>query len=311
MGLVSAINTNDKFLPSAPNTDFKDSMDAERYTSFLENVFDGIMDGITGITDMLKNILMAVFDKLKSFFGAITNLTKNTIFDMILDVLSSIMNIGGNLWDRLTLKNSMDSVCGHFDAGMFNKYGGNNLLLTVFTLMSLLTGLICMAVDGALTVISGILSTLGIAVDGVVKIVDGALDMLGLGRISAITSNITSGLFGSSDRNTITSGINLDGLLGEITGSDSLLSTFKNTPTASRLLSSFTSNNSLTSPINTNKFESYADSLLPNWNVKDFTNTGNAAKEMLKGSRNTIISDTSNLFSGIGNVGKKDFLKIF
>lgn len=311
MALVSAINTNDKLLPSAPNTDFKDSMDADRYKSFLENIFEGVMNGISNITQMLKDILMAVFDKLKQWFGNIASWTKNNIFDMILDVISGIMDIGGNLWNRLSLKNSMNTVCGSFDAGMFLKHGGNNLILTGFTLMSLLTGLICMGINGAITIISGILNGIGMGLGAVVNVVGGALDMLLFNPIKSIYNGITTGDFSSQPRVATNSGINLDGLLGEITGNNELSNLFKNTPTASKMLSGYANNISLGTPIGTNKFENYADTLLPNWDVKDFTGSLNPAKEILSNSKSSIISSTNDLLGNLGSINKKDFLKIF
>lgn len=308
--LVSAINTNDKFLPSAPNTDFKNSQDTERYKSFIESVFDGISNGISAISGFLKDIIMAVFNKLKQWFGAISNINLNSIFDMILGLIDSIVGFGGNLFSRAGLTNAMSSACGGFDAGMFNKHGGDYFMLTLMTIASLLAALICMGIKGALSVVSTIFSALGYGLEAIVSVVGSTLDLLVFNPIKSLTNGIMNTNFGSPDRLTSNTNINVGGLLDEITGNNELTSVFRNTPTATKLLSGYSNQMTLGKPMNTGSFESYTDSLLPNWNVKDLTGSLNPAKSILANSKSNIVSNTSGLLGNVTNIGKKDFLKM-
>ena len=89
-----------------------------------------------------------------------------------------------------------------------------------------------------------------------------------------------------------------------------LTSVFKDTPTATKLLSGYTAPMTLGIPTDTSKFESYADALKPNWDVKDLTGSLNPAREVLTNSRSNIISNTDGLLSSVTNIGKKDFLRL-
>ena len=308
--LVSAINTNEKFLASAPNTDFKNSQDTERYKSFLDTVFEGITSGINAITGFLKDIIMAVFEKLKQWFGAISSINLNSIFDMILGIIDGILGIGGNLFSRAGLTNAMSNACAGFDKGMFNKHGGDNFMLTLMTLASLLAALLCMGINLALTAIGTIFKAIGYGIEGIVNVVGGTLDLLVFNPIKSLTNGILNTGFGSPDRVSTNPKFNVGGLLDEITGSDELTGVFRNTPTATKLLSGYTAPMTLGVPTDTSKFESYADALKPNWDVKDFTSSLNPAKNVLANSRSSVISNTNGLIGSVSNIGKKDFLRL-
>lgn len=308
--LVSAINTNEKFLASASTTDFKNSQDTERYKTFLDTVFDGITEGVGAITGFLKEILGAVWDKLKGWFGSITGLNMNKIWDMILGLIDDIIGFGGNLFSKAGLTNAMSSACSGFDKGMFNKHGGDNFMLTIMTLASLLAALICMGIKGAMAIIGGIFSAIGYGLEGIVNVVGGTLDLLVFNPIKSVTNGILNTNFGSPERIASNTGFSVGGLLDEITGNNQLTSVFKDTPTATKLLSGYTAPMTLGVPTDTSKFESYADALKPNWNVKDLTGSLNPAKEVLTNSRSNIISTTDGLLSSVTNIGKKDFLRL-
>lgn len=308
--LVSAINTNEKFLASASNTDFKNSQDTERYKSFIDTVFEGLSDGIGAISSYLKDLLSAVFEKLKSWFGAISSLNLNKIWDMILGLIDSVIGIGGNLFSRAGLTNAMSSACSGFDKGMFNKHGGDNFMLTIMTLASLLSALICMGIKGAMTIIGGIFKALGYGIEGIVNVVGGTLDLLLFNPIKSLTGGILNTNFGSPERIANNSGFSVGGILDEITGNNQLTSVFKNTPTADKLLSGFSNPMTLGKPIDTSKYESYVDALKPDWNVKDLTGSLNPAREILTNSRSNIISNTSGLLGNVTSIGKKDFLRL-
>ena len=308
--LVSAVNTNEKFLASASTTDFKNSQDTERYKTFLDTVFEGITEGVGAITGFLKEILGAVWDKLKGWFGSITGLNMNKIWDMILGLIDDIIGFGGNLFSKAGLTNAMSSACSGFDKGMFNKHGGDNFMLTIMTLASLLSALICMGIKGAMTIIGGIFKALGYGIEGIVNVVGGTLDLLLFNPIKSLTGGILNTNFGSPERIASNTGFSVGGLLDEITGNNQLTSVFKDTPTATKLLSGYTAPMTLGVPTDTSKFESYADALKPNWNVKDLTGSLNPAKEVLTNSRSNIISTTDGLLSSVTNIGKKDFLRL-
>lgn len=308
--LVSAINTNEKFLASASNTDFKNSQDTERYKSFLDTVFEGLSEGIGAISGFLKDLIKAVFEKLKGFFGAISGLNLNKIFDMILGLLSDIIGFGGNLFSRAGITNAMNSACSGFDMGMFNKHGGDNFMLTILTLASLLAALICMGIKGALTIISGIFSAIGYGLNALVNVVGGTLDLLVFNPIKSLTNGLLNTNFGSPERIAAGGGINVGGLLDEITGNNQLTSVFRDTPTATKLLSGYSSPMTLGRPMDTGKFESYTDALKPNWDVKDLTGSLNPARNILANSRSNIVSNTTGLLGNIPSVNKKDFLKL-
>lgn len=308
--LVSAINTNEKFLASASNTDFKNSQDTERYKSFLDTVFEGLSEGIGAVTGYLKDLIKAVFEKLKSWFGAITGINLNKIFDMILGLLSDIIGFGGNLFSRAGISNAMNSACSGFDMGMFNKHGGDNFMLTILTLASLLAALICMGIKGALTIIGGIFSAIGYGIEGIVNVVGGTLDLLVFNPIKSLTGGILNTNFGSPERVAAGGGISVGGLLDEITGNNQLTSVFKDTPTATKLLSGYSNPMTLGKPMDTGKFESYVDTLKPNWDIKDLTGSLNPAKNIIANSRSNIISNTNGLVGSVTNLGKKDFLRL-
>lgn len=310
MALVSAINTNEKFLASAPNTDFKNSQDTERYKTFLDTVFEGISEGVGAITGFLKEILGAVWDKLKSWFGNISGLNLNKIWDWILGLIDSIIGFGGNLFSRAGITNAMSSACSGFDKGMFNKHGGDNFMLTIMTLASLLAALICMGIKGAMAIIGGIFSAIGYGLEGIVNVVGGTLDLLVFNPIKSLSNGVLNTNFGSPERIASNTGFSVGGLLDEITGNDQLTSVFKDTPTATKLLSGYTAPMTLGIPTDTSKFESYADALKPNWDVKDLTGSLNPAREVLTNSRSNIISNTDGLLSSVTNIGKKDFLRL-
>lgn len=80
---------------------------------------------------------------------------------MILGLIDSIIGFGGNLFSRAGITNAMNSACSGFDKGMFNKHGGDNFMLTIMTLASLLAALICMGIKGAMAIIGGIFSAIG------------------------------------------------------------------------------------------------------------------------------------------------------
>jgi prophage DNA circulation protein len=312
--LVSAVNTNNKFLASAPNTDFKNSQDTERYKSFLDTIFEGLTTGIDAITGFLKDIIMAVFEKLKQWFGNISNININNIFDMILGLIDSIIGFGGNLFSRAGLTNAMSNACSGFDKGMFNKHGGDNFMLTIMTLASLLAALLCMGINLALTAIGTIFKAIGYGINGIVNVVGGALDLLVFNPIKSVTNGILNTSFVSPDRVAANPNFNVGGLLDEITGNNELTSVFRNTPTATKLLSGYAAPMTMGSPadvnISANKFETYADALKPNWDVKDFTSSLNPARNVLANSRSNIISNTDNILGSVSNIGKKDFLRL-
>lgn len=310
MALVSAINTNEKFLASAPNTDFKNSQDTERYKSFLDTVFEGLTSGINAISGFLKDIIMAVFEKLKQWFGAISSLNLNKIWDMILGLIDSVLGIGGNLFSRAGLTNAMSNACGGFDKGMFNKHGGDFFMLTLMTLASLLAALICMGINLAVTVIGGIFKAIGYGIEGIVNVVGGTLDLLVFNPVKSVTNGILNTNFGSPERVATNTGFSVGGILDEITGSNELTSVFRNTPTATKLLSGFSNPMTLGKPMNTGKYESYVDALKPDWNVKDLTGSLNPARDVLTNSRSNIISNTNGLIGSVSNIGKKDFLRL-
>lgn len=305
--LVNAINTNEKFLASAPNTDFKNSQDTERYKSFLDTVFEGISDGI----GYLKDLIQAVFNKLKSFFGAAINaLNLNKLFDMILGLIDDIIGIGGNLFSRAGLTNAMSGACSGFDASIFNKHGGDNFMLTIMTLASLLAALLCMGIKGVMGIIGGIFSAIGYGISGVVNVVSSTMDLLVFNPVKSVTNGILNTQFGSPDRLASNSGFSVGGILDEITGDNQLTSVFKNTPTADKLLSGYNNPMTLGRPTDTSKFESYADALKPNWNVKDFTGSLNPAKNVLANTRSSVISNTTGLLGNVQSLNKKDFLRL-
>lgn len=308
--LVSAINTTEKFLASASTTDFKNSQDTERYKTFLDTVFEGITEGVGAITGFLKEILGAVWDKLKGWFGSITGLNMNKIWDMILGLIDDIIGFGGNLFSKAGLTNAMSSACSGFDKGMFNKHGGDNFMLTIMTLASLLAALICMGIKGAMAIIGGIFSAIGYGLEGIVNVVGGTLDLLVFNPIKSVSNGILNTNFGSPERIASNTGFSVGGLLDEITGNNQLTSVFKDTPTATKLLSGYTAPMTLGVPTDTSKFESYVDALKPNWNVKDLTGSLNPAKEVLTNSRSNIRSTTDGLLSSVTNIGKKDFLRL-
>ncbi len=310
MALVSAVNTNEKFLASASNTDFKNSQDTERYKSFLDTVFEGITSGINAITGFLKDIIQAVFDKLKQWFGAISSINLNSIFDMILGLIDKVIGFGGNLFSRAGITNAMDNACAGFDKGMFNKHGGDFFMLTLMTLASLLAALLCMGINLAVTAISTIFKAIGYGIEGIVNVVGGALDVLVFNPIKTLSNGLLNTNFGSPDRVATNTKFSVGGLLDEITGNNELTNVFKNTPTADKLLAGFSNPMSLGKPLDTGKYESYMDTLKPNWNVSDFTTSLNPAKSVLTNSKSSVISDTSGLLSNVSNMGKKDFLRL-
>ena len=310
MALVSAINTNEKFLASAPNTDFKNSQDTERYKSFLDTVFEGITSGINAITGFLKDIIMAVFEKLKQWFGAISSINLNSIFDMILGLIDKIIGFGGNLFSRAGITNAMDNACAGFDKGMFNKHGGDFFMLTLMTIASLLAALLCMGVNLALTAISAIFKAIGYGIEGIVSVVGSTLDILVFNPIKTLSNGLLNTNFSSPNRVATSSKFSVGGLLDEITGNNELTNVFRNTPTADKLLSGFSNPMTLGKPIDTSKYESYVDALKPDWNVKDLTGSLNPARDVLANSKSTVISNTTGILDSVSNIGKKDFLRL-
>lgn len=318
MALVSAINTNEKqLLASASDTDFKNSIDADRYKSFgsslldtLLGTWDSILGGLKNIGGMIKNMIDAVLTKIKQFLGNISGLNLGKLFDMILNVIASVLGIGGNLFDRATMKNTMKQACGGFDLGMFLKHGGDNFMLTLYALSSLLVALLCMGINAALSIITAAMGVLGFAIGGVVTIVNKTLDIVGFNPVKPILNRLTGGAFGPSTPALHQSKIDAGGLLGEIVADSSLTNAFRNTPTASKLLTGYTQSPNFKKVTDTSKYENYLDTLMPDWNLKNVSNTINAKANVISNAKSNAVNDMNGFLAKATNIGKKDFLKL-
>lgn len=288
---LAEVKTSSVWLASADKADFNHSIDINRYKNFTASVLANEKPKVD------EGILNNLWNTLSNAFAGITSLNRTQIMDMIKSAIDTVLGIGGSLLDMLGIRNALNTVCGSFDAGMFNRHGGSNFGVSALGLMGLLSALLCMGVNLALSAVAAIAKGIGMVVSGLVSVVSMTLDSLVVGPIKSVTDAIGGSSFVSSVREYTDSKIDINGMLSEITTVPELSSVFKNTDTAQRLLSGFSGDSS--------KFSGYVDTLMPNWDVKDLGGSLNAGKSFLTDIKSTALNDISSLTPSLD---KKDFM---
>lgn len=290
--MLATVSTNNTFLSSATNTDFSMGVDVDRYKTFTEN----LDTGGAGLFD--SSILDMIMKKMNSFFSLFSLDNKSSIMDMITGAINAALGIGSSIMDALGITSIVNSICGKFDSGVYNRYGGGLGMLGSLGLMGMLAALLCMGIKGALGIVTGALGLVGLAVGSVVGVVSATLDTLGFNPIKNIFSGVSTGNYSSPSRQYTNSKLNISDILSDITSSDELTAAFKDTSTSNRLLSGYNGN--------ADDYESYLDRLSSRWEVSNLSSSKNASKSILDSAKSNALNSVSD----ITNFSKKDFLKL-
>lgn len=285
---LAEVNTSNKWLGSVAGNDFKHGIDIDRYKTFSSQLLNG--EKPTMEESMLNNI----WTTMSKAFSGMASFSKDLIMDIITGVLDTLLGIGGSLMDMFNIKNALSTVCGNFDAGLFNRYGGDSGAINGLGLMGLLSALLCMGVNLVLSAVKGIASVVGVTISGLVSVVSNTLDALVISPLKSVTGGIANSSFAAPVREFISTDFNIGGMLDEITGDSDLLSAFKGTDVSKRLLNGYSGDN----------FSSYADALIPNWNVSDLSNTTNGSLAFLNNSKSSVVDS----IAGITEFKPKDFM---
>lgn len=288
MALVD-VNTSNKWLSSVTTDDFQHGVDINRYTSFIS-------EGAEKISSLASDMLNNIWSTLSKAFSGIASFSKSLIMDTITGVLDMLMGIGNNLMNMLGIKSALTTVCGNFDAGLFNRYGGDYSAINALGLMGLLSSLLCMGIDGAISAVKSIAGTVGVAISDLVGVVSNTMDALVINPVKSVVNGIANNSFVATSREFIDTKFNVGSVLKDISSDDELSVAFRNTDVSKRLLSGY----------NGNDYETYADTLLPNWDINDLASSSNATKAFLNNSKSSVVSSTA----GIGEFNKKDFMMI-
>lgn len=286
---LAEVNTQNKWLSSVTTDDFQHGIDIDRYKTFIS-------EGISKLKSLAKEMLGNIWNTLSKAFSGIASLSKTLIMDTITGVLNKLLGIGNDIMSMLGIKSALSTVCGNFDAGLYNRYGGNFSAVNALGLMGLMSSLLCMGVDGILNPIKDIAKSIGLKANDMVGVVSNTMDALAINPVNTVVNGLSNNVFDPIARTFTETKFNVGGILNEITEDLELSSAFKNTSTSKRLLTGYSGDN----------YELYADTLLPNWDINDLASSSNATKSFLNKSKSSVVTDTTS----IGDFSKKDFMMI-
>ena len=324
--MLPDVNIDDKWLGVSTDAVFLDTTDTHRYTKSegeLGTTGDTVstgestseapattastntspastMDKIVEAAGTTTKMIESSMNQMASFAG-VSSENKKEIVSMVVD---NINNTGtfGNIDDKSKLKESLTTACGNFDSSMFNNFGGVNVALIGFGLMSLLTSLLCMGVN---SVVSSVKSVAGTVVDSadipkmLTNGVDNAMTAMNLVTDENISTPVD--IFANNGLTLATPTVDVESILKDISSDDELITTFENTSVVDKLLKNYNGepDNILT----------YMDKLTPDWEVKDLATTANVPETILASKKNTMVEyiDFSE-FDNIGEISKEEFI---
>lgn len=292
---LGGINLSDNFLNSASKANFNLSDDAERYKKLIDPS-ELITKGYTLSSDLLKSILANVSGDISLLNG--TN--KSEINNIIVKALNKNMGVGGSsIKTRNSVSNGLNTVCGNFDSSLFNKYGSMNLGLSSLGSLSLLTALLCMGVTNSVSLLHGNITKNGTPNGLLVGVVSDTLSTLGFNFKS---NGKLSNSFSPTKSKSLSTNIDTNAILADITSNAELIKVFKGTDVSSKLLNSY---KTTTNDVNITK---YADELMPSWSKVGLssTNVSNAFAKV--GTSTKIDSITSFASNGIS---KSNIMSLF
>lgn len=287
---LASVNTVNKFLASASNTDFIHGSDADRYKTFANAIATG------GIPVIDNRIVELAYDKIKS---SLTGISEENIANMKLMLGSSVaaaFGVGGNLMNRVGLDNMINTICGNFDLRLFGKFSLNIGMIGCLALSGLTASLLCMGIKGALSSTFKVSESLKVDPRLLACVVGSVLQSLGFNPNKNITIGLSIGVFKSPMRSINDTRIDISDIINDVKSNPVLLEAFKGTETSELLLTGSKPSKS---------FKDDLDTLLPEWNTTRITGSRNIGNnlEMSNKSKPLETIDTN-----VKEIKKEDYM---
>lgn len=283
MGLP-IVSTSNEWIASAEGAKYKSSTDTHRYK---DNVNIGTpVDGKPyssnpTIDANTESMIDAMMNSLHGSFAGISSSNKAEVYDMILDHVNTTSSRGSDINSMASMKNSMSTICGNFDSGLFGANGGFNPLLFSFGLASLLASLLCMGVVGVLSAVYD-LAKLALPTTNILPgIVDKSLTALGVP--DGIDNKSIGGISTAVSRGNPA----VSSMVKDIVANPDLSASLKNTGAANKLVNNYSGDDAHT----------VASLILPNYKMQDISTTKNIGNSINKSLIGTPvgIADTTTI----------------